>query len=159
HARAAAKSLGVPVALGAYVPDLFRGLRTFGSDRRLLVGMLGRHGIGAGRLLADVGCGKGGLALSAPRTLGCSAHGIDIFGPFIEQARRAADRRGVSHLVTFHPSRLEDWRPRERFDAVAVIGLHPLMEAVRRCGRLLAPGGLLLADDLVPTAGLARELD
>jgi len=155
----AAKSLGVPVALGAYVPELFRGVRTFGSDRPLLVGMLKRRGIGAGHLLADVACGKGALALSAARTLGCTAHGIDIFEPFVEQARRSAERRGVAHLVAFDLCALENWRPRERFDAVAMIGLHPLMDAVRACRRLLAPGGLLIVDDLVPTTALVRELD
>lgn len=157
--KSAARSLGVPVALGAYVPELFRGVRTFGSDRRLVVSMLKRHGVGAGHLLADVGCGKGALALSAARTLGCRVDGIDVFDPFIEQARRSAEIWGVAHLAAFQVARLEDWRPRKRFDAVAMIGLHPLMEAAAVCRRLLVPGGLLIVDDLVPTAGLARELD
>ena len=156
EAKAAAGSLGVPNSLRAHLPDLFCGVQTFGSDYRVVVQMMKSSGIGPGDRVADVACGKGALALSAARRLGCRAVGIDVFDPFIVDARRRAQRRGLSHRVTFLATPLDSWHPGDRFHAVAMIGLHSIVRAASACRRLVLPGGLLIIDDLIDAGAIRR---
>jgi SAM-dependent methyltransferase len=161
----AAFSVGAPAALAGHLVTLFRGVRALGSDPRLLVRLLKGAGIGPESWLADVACGKGALAIDAARRLGCRAVGVDICEPFVQEARRSAARRDLSRRVSFECTRIPSWRPGRRFDAVAVIGHGPLPISAMSLRRLVLPGGVLIADDLVaarpgrPLAGTRSPVD
>jgi SAM-dependent methyltransferase len=105
------------------------------------LGFLERHLPERSRRVLDVGCGEGRL-VARLRDRGVDALGIDA-SPEAVATARAAGRNVVQG----------DFLARGEgvFDAV-VFGsslhhLHPLEEAVRRAAALLAPGGLLLADE------------
>ena len=148
------------------VPDparlarLYRGMRddaylTEDAGRRRtarrILDMVGRH-VPIGRLL-DVGCGHG-LLLDEARLLGWEVEGVEV----CETA--AAYARGTLGLKV-HEAALEDLDlGGERFDAVlladVVEHLSDPVSALRRCRRLLKPGGVLCVVTPDPSSATAR---
>ena len=51
--------------------------------------------------VAELGCGWGGFAIEAAATTGCKITSYNLSIEQIKYAREKAERRGVSHLVTF----------------------------------------------------------
>jgi SAM-dependent methyltransferase len=104
-----------------------------------------------GRLL-DVGCGHGFLVHEA------SAQGFDAFGiePSLDAATYARDVLGVDVRSTT----LEALPPDEQFDVVVLTDvlehIADPVEALRKCARLVAPGGVLCVGTPDPTAAIAR---
>jgi hypothetical protein len=145
----AAFSLGVPAELAEYLPQLFRGVRAFGSDPGLIVRLLKQAEIGRESFIADLACGKGPVAMDTAAELGCRAVGVDVCEAFVAEARRTAARRGLARRVTFECTRIPSWRPGRRFDAVVIIGLGPMSISALTLRRLVLPGGVLVADDVV----------
>ncbi|KAF4321038.1 hypothetical protein BBO99_00000798 [Phytophthora kernoviae] len=53
-------------------------------------------------VLYDLGCGDGRLVIEAAKTFGVRAVGVEIDPNRAQEARNAAARAGVGHLVTVH---------------------------------------------------------
>jgi 2-polyprenyl-3-methyl-5-hydroxy-6-metoxy-1,4-benzoquinol methylase len=92
----------------------------------------------------DVGCGAGWFSLNVAYHYGCVVTGIDYNEIAIDRARDVAKALGVK--VRFETADLFQFRPPERFDLVASIGvLHHTNDcpaAVRRvCIEFVKPGG------------------
>jgi len=107
-----------------------------------------------GRIL-EVGCGHGLLANYLALESGPGrreVHGIDIDGPKIEAARRAAGTSGAS-FSSPPPGRL----PEGPWDAIAIVDvLYLLSEAdqrllLRDCAAGLAPDGVLVVKEMSPS--------
>ncbi|MGH8735805.1 MAG: 16S rRNA (guanine(527)-N(7))-methyltransferase RsmG [Burkholderiales bacterium] len=111
----------------------------------------------AGGALADVGSGGGlpgiPLAIARPEwqvTLNDSNRKKTAF------LRQAAIELGLANAEV-HPGRVEDWQPAERFSVVISRGFAELADFLASCGRLVAPGGVLVAmKGVYPTDELAR---
>lgn len=59
-------------------------------------------GIGKNKKVLDIACGKGLTSIYIAKKYGCQVVGIDILEKSIEEARHAAKKKGVGHLVSFH---------------------------------------------------------
>lgn len=157
---AVARSLDTPEELAPYLAEVFAPLSSLGGQPRTIVAMLRRAGIGSRSRVLDLACGKGASGIAAARALGCRVHGVDGYAPFIEEAKRAAARAGVSALCRFEvgdAGRFEKRPPRERFDAAMMVSLWPLQRAARALRVLVKPGGVYIIDDAVVMPGAPRR--
>ncbi len=157
---AIARSLDTPAELARHLAEVFAPLSSLGSRPRLIVSMLRGAGIGPRSRVLDLACGKGAASIAAARGLGSRVLGVDGYGPFVEEARRSAERAGVSELCRFvvgDVGRFEERAGRERYDAAMMISLWPVGRASAALRRLVRPGGCYIIDDAVVTAGAERR--
>ncbi|SFR26095.1 Methyltransferase domain-containing protein [Lentzea waywayandensis] len=98
-------------------------------------------GLGTGRVLLDLACGRGGYGLEIARRTGCRLVGVDFSAVAIEQARERSG--GDFRVGTLTATGL--WTA--SVDAVIVIDALQFAEskpdALRECLRVLRPGGRL----------------
>lgn len=136
-----------------FIPYLLQDLWAIGADPEVIRGMVERSASGlAGLRVLDLGCGKGAVAVTLAQKLGCRVEGIDAMPPFIDEARRHAERLGVADRCEFEVGDLRTFLASKRDYDVAVWGavgpvlgsLEKTLESVRACVRV---GGLLLLDD------------
>ena len=107
-------------------------------------------GVGRGKRVLDVGCGKGVTACYLARKYGCVVVGVDASERMVEYARELASRRGLGDRVSFkvadaHSLPFGD----ESFDIVIAECTTVMLDkerAFREFLRVLKPGGCL--DDL-----------
>lgn len=134
--------------------DLLIWALTLGRERRLRERLLEPVNLRAGESVLDVGCGTGTLAMIARDRVGPagSVHGIDPSPEMIVRARHKAAKSVVD--VTFDTAVAESLPFSDgRFDVVlCTVMLHHLPRAIRaqsirEMGRVLKPGGRLLAVD------------
>lgn len=121
---------------------------TKGTDQEVDY-LLDALGLSAGARILDVGCGPGRHALALARR-GMRVHGFDISEAFVEVARAAAVREGLSEVATFErlDARVADFPP--IFDAAICLcqGAFGLMdhlshdlEVLSGMAGALRPGG------------------
>jgi ubiquinone/menaquinone biosynthesis C-methylase UbiE len=109
---------------------------------------LSAAGIAAGMRVLDIGCGTGGVALTAAELVGPAGFvvGIDRGPGALDVARRHAAARQLKH-VEFRTSEIEEFAEREPFDAVT--GRFVLMhqpdpvDALRAATSWVRPGGVV----------------
>eukprot|EP00413_Alexandrium_margalefii_P044015 CAMPEP_0204596746 /NCGR_PEP_ID=MMETSP0661-20131031/53414_1 /ASSEMBLY_ACC=CAM_ASM_000606 /TAXON_ID=109239 /ORGANISM="Alexandrium margalefi, Strain AMGDE01CS-322" /LENGTH=220 /DNA_ID=CAMNT_0051607379 /DNA_START=32 /DNA_END=692 /DNA_ORIENTATION=- len=53
-------------------------------------------------VVLDVGCGTGRVCITAAAVFGATAHGLELYGPNLDAARRAAEEALVSDRCHFH---------------------------------------------------------
>jgi ubiquinone/menaquinone biosynthesis C-methylase UbiE len=112
-----------------------------------------------GGLVADIGCGTGwssiALAQGFPNIV---VDAIDIDPTSIEEARRNANRAGISKRVTFYLSPIEEFRVKygaeKKFDLVTAFEcIHDMpypVKALKEMHEMVASDGVVLvADELV----------
>lgn len=104
----------------------------------------------AARTLLDLGCGPGTYALAIlEHNPGMRATLLDLAGP-IAEARRLVAARGMSERVEFVAQDAMAYAPEGTFDVVLVsntlhmIGPEGSPELLKRCYRLVSPGGRLI---------------
>lgn len=83
-----AKQAGVPV------DDLVYGEAFVVAARRLLR----RHGVGPGRVVVDLGCGRGAVLVAAA-SLGATARGVDLLPAHVDAIGAVAQRVGVDVVL------------------------------------------------------------
>ncbi|MBA2326375.1 MAG: class I SAM-dependent methyltransferase [Actinobacteria bacterium] len=153
---------GTGISFGEYGADVRDGQAAF--NRPMFVGDLGGEWIPAmpdvhERLradpparVADVGCGAGwstiGLKQAYPKI---EAHGIDLDGASIADARRNAKEAGLDGAVSFEVCDAADPALAGRYDLVCILeALHDMsrpVEALAVARALLADGGSVLVVD------------
>ncbi len=125
---------------------------------RVLEGVVGGAGVGAGAKVLDVGTGTGALAARFAK-LGCTVTGVDFSEPMLAQARR-----NVPGVEFRRLDLLGEWGDleTERFDAiVSAYVLHEFdlkakLRVLNRLAALLTPGGRLVMGDISFTDGEGR---
>lgn len=107
----------------------------------------------------DAGCGIGGSSIFLASKVGCKVTGITLSERQAATARQQAEKRGVSHLVTFETMDFcRTHYPDAAFDVVW--GLESICHApdkgafVQEAYRLLKPGGRLVVAD-----GFAKHIE
>jgi SAM-dependent methyltransferase len=147
-----AAALDATPELIPYLPALLADLWDLGSSPALIVDWLREAGLPApGARVLDLGCGKGAVALSLARELGCSAHGVDLFEPFLEEARTRAGEWDLAGSCRFERGDLREVaRTARGFDAVVYASVGVLgavddcVAVLRQCVR---SGGWMVVED------------
>lgn len=134
--------------------DLLIWLVTLGRERTFRERLLRPARLQPGESVLDVGCGTGTLAIAAKRRVGPagSVHGIDASPAMIARASHKSRKAGAE--VMFEDGVAESLPFSDgRFDVVlSTVMLHHLprtsrQQGVSEMGRVLKPGGRLLAID------------
>jgi precorrin-6B methylase 2 len=112
--------------------------------------MVDRLDLSQTKRLLDLGCGPGTYSLAiVERYPNVRATLLDLAGP-IAEARRIAAARGMADRVEFVAMEAFDYVPDEPFDTVLIsntlhmIGPAGSKELLKRCYKLLSPGGRLI---------------
>ncbi len=103
-------------------------------------------GLGAGSVLLDLACGRGGYGLEVARRTGAQLIGVDFSTVALARARELAASFGLGGRAEFRPGDLADTGlAAASVDAVmcidAVQFAEPPNAATRECRRVLRPGG------------------
>ncbi len=163
QAQQVADNLEATPELLPYLGELLADLWELGSDPDVAVDFLRPLDLApeSTRVL-DLACGKGPLAITLAFKLGFRVDGVDLYPPFIDEARQRADAAGVGERCRFEVGDLRQrLAPDPPYDVVAYASvgvLGALDEAVGRLRRAVRAGGYLLIDDgfLVDEKMLAR---
>ena len=147
-------SLNAPDRALPILAEFFAPLSALGCAPRRIVGWLRESGLTRRHTLLDLGCGKGAVAIAAARAIGCRAVGVDAFEPFLASARTAAARSRVETLCDFRRGDVHrvGASVKSRFDAVVLLNVLPLEEALPIVRRWAKPGGVYIIDDAVRVA-------
>jgi ubiquinone/menaquinone biosynthesis C-methylase UbiE len=114
--------------------------------------LLDRAGVSPGMKVVDVGCGGGAVSFEIAARVGPrgSVLGLDLNREYLDLARQAAMKRGVTN-VEFRVQRVEAWNEPESFDvAYSRFLLHHLSDpndVISRMWNSVRPGGLLVLED------------
>lgn len=116
--------------------------------------IIGRLGIGLESIVIDMGSGTGAFTLHASRRCR-TVYAVDISAPMLEYCRQKAERQGLSNIVFCQGGLLTYEHAGELADAIVCVAvLHHLpdfwkMVALKRCYKMLKPGGRLGLFDIV----------
>jgi len=151
--RAVAASLDADQRLLPFLPELLADLVELGTSESDVIAILDRCGtLLPGRAL-DLACGKGVASLAIADRFGLAVRGVDAMEPFILEARRLAQQRGLSEMCEFVVGDVRDEvRRADRYSIALLCGtgsaiFASIHEAVESLHRLVRPGGIMLIDD------------
>lgn len=153
-----AAALEAPRELLPYLPELLIDLQALGSDPRLIAGLVRDLPLPASPRILDLGCGKGAVSIAIATALQLPVVGVDLFAPFVAQARAAAHTAGVGQLCQFHHG---DARtvpaPSDRADVAVFAALGDVLGAPASTMGVLRqhvrPGGFVVLSDVYRAAG------
>ncbi len=123
-------------------------------------------GVADGRVVLDVGCGRGTTACHLARRYGCRVVGLDAAPDMIEAAQERARKRCLDHLVSFrvgdaYELPFED----QSFDIIVIECVTTLLDRTRafsELARVLRSGGRLGDLEMIyrrpPPEAFARKL-
>jgi len=148
-AEMVAHALEMDEALLPFAAELLADFTELGGDAGPIVELLRGAGLPEDARVLDLGCGKGAIAMEIASELGFRVHGVELFAPFVEEARRVAAGAGLEG-VTFEEQSITRLRPDDA-DAVVLAALGDVLgrpdETVRAIRRLVRPGGVLVISD------------
>ena len=134
-----------------YVPELLKDLWLLGGNPDIAVDLLRPLELGPATRVLDLACGKGAIAVTIARELGWQVDGVDLFAPFIDEARDRARAEDVGELCRFEVADLRQrLGPCPPYDVVvyASVGVLGAMdETVRQLRGTVRGGGYMLIDD------------
>jgi ubiquinone/menaquinone biosynthesis C-methylase UbiE len=113
-----------------------------------------RAGVRDGALCLDAGCGGGDVSLELARLVGTrgSVVGVDLDAVKVEAARAEAAAAGLTNVEFRQGDILAEHSPQRGFDVVyarfVLTHLREPGQAVERLRDLLAPGGVLIVEDI-----------
>jgi cyclopropane fatty-acyl-phospholipid synthase-like methyltransferase len=156
--RQVTAALDATPELVPYPPDLLADLWDLGSSPSRITEWLRDLDLPEETRVLDLGCGKGAVALTIARELGFVVHGVELFEPFIREARARTKEWRLTARCLFQKADLREVvRSATEYDVViyASVGalgrLDECVGALRSCVR---PGGYMVVDDgvLAPDA-------
>jgi ubiquinone/menaquinone biosynthesis C-methylase UbiE len=144
---------GIDPQLLPYFPELLADIFVLGSWPEKIIGMLRPLDFPPKSTeVLDLGCGKGAVSLSIARELGFSVRGVDIFQPFIQEAREHAKSMNMSGLCRFETGDIRDvLKEKQLYDVVvfAAVGgvLGDFKQTVGQLRGVCRTGGYIVIDD------------
>ena len=147
------QSLEAKKELLPYLPELLLDLWELGSFPSLYVDTLRPLSLDPDKTkVLDLGTGKGAVAVTLARELGFCVVGVDLFEPFLEEAKIQAQKKGVIHLCQFYCEDIFSTLKRAKnYDLVLFISIGGLLgnwkRTVGRLRKTVRPGGYILIDD------------
>ncbi|MEM7018400.1 MAG: methyltransferase domain-containing protein [Pseudomonadota bacterium] len=156
-----AYALEIEPELLPFIPELLQDLEELGSDSDIIIELLEDLDVPEAARVVDLGCGKGAVSIAIAEELGFEVLGIDLFEPFIESCKSAAQEEGVDELCTFkHADIIKLAGTLGTFDIAifAALGdtLAPLQETIGIIRQFVKPGGyIVISDDYLKEGGSA----
>jgi SAM-dependent methyltransferase len=147
-----AYALETHIALLPYIPELLADLEELGSDAEAITSVLDDLNLTKSTTVADLGCGKGAVAVEIAEDLNLKVLGIDLFEPFIESCKELAESRGVSELCHFIHGDIIKLAGKIELCDVAIFAalgdvLGPLDQTVSVIRQYAKPGGYMVISD------------
>ena len=145
-----ARALEMDPALVPLASDLFSQFDELGSDTDQIIDILDALNLSPTARVLDLGCGKGAACLGISSQLGLSCVGIDLYPPFVDQARQAATQAGLP--ATFHTGDLRQPALVDGpFDVVMMLAVGDVLgnqsQDIERARSYCRPGGYMLISD------------
>jgi SAM-dependent methyltransferase len=146
-----AAALDATPELVPHLAELLADLWDLGSSPALITRWLRDLGLPRGTRVLDLGCGKGAVSLTLARELGFQVHGVDLFEPFVHEARARGEEWGLAGRCRFEKGDLREVaRTAEGYDVVvyaSVGALGPLDACVGVMRGCVHEGGFLVIDE------------
>ncbi|HSM16314.1 MAG TPA: methyltransferase domain-containing protein, partial [Gemmatimonadales bacterium] len=121
-----------------FIPELLADLWGLGASLEIIVELLRPLALPRSTRVLDAGTGKGAVAITLAERFGFRVLGIDGFQPFVDEATRRAETRGVSTLCRFEVGDFRDTLPiLQNFDVVIYAALGCILGTVDQCVGLL----------------------
>lgn len=159
-----AASLDATPELLPFIPELFADVWALGGSPETMVELLRPLGLsGPATRLLDLGCGKGATSVTVASELGCRVHGVDGFGPFIDEAKNRAKDFGVAGLCEFECGDMRKTvRTARDYDVVIFVANGPMLDGkpcVDRLRLCVRSGGYIVLDDgFLPEGAVQSKL-
>ncbi|MDR9458779.1 MAG: class I SAM-dependent methyltransferase [Dehalococcoidia bacterium] len=135
-----------------FIPELMADLWALGGSVGVIVDSLRPLGLPAETTrVLDLGCGKGAVALTLAKELGFQALGVDLFEPFVQEARERAEEMGIASRCQVVCEDIRNTLAEVRdydviiYASVGVLGR--LDECVAKLRQCVHPGGYMLIDN------------
>jgi SAM-dependent methyltransferase len=144
---------GTDPGIYPFLPYILQDIWEIGTDPAMVIRLMRAHfGDCTGLQVLDLGCGKGAVSVRLASRLGCRCHGIDAVPEFIRIAREKAAEYGVSSLCRFEVGDIrEQVHGLPPSDAIILGAIGPVLgdwrQSLRSLSGILAPGGVIIADD------------
>lgn len=104
-----AEALAVAPEILPYFSALLADIRVLGSWPEEIIELLRSVELPRrSTKVLDLGCGKGAVTLPIAEELRFRVRAVDLFPPFIEEARERAEKRGVAHLCRYEVGDIRD---------------------------------------------------
>jgi len=147
-----AYSLEIEEALLPLLPELLEDFWALGANVETIVAAVADLNLPPTSRVVDLGCGKGAVSISLARRLNFQVLGIDLFEPFVDEARERAIQEGVDHLCEFQHGNIVSLANKIEPSDVAVFAalgdtLGKRSETMRILRHYVRPGGYIIIDD------------
>lgn len=149
-----AEAFKVAPEIAPYMAELLADIWVLGSWPKEIIEMLRSLDLPPEKTsVLDLGCGKAAVSLPVAAELGFKVRGVDLYPPFIEEARERAKKLGVDNICQYEVGDMRDVIDEGRtYDIVifASVGtvLGDLARTVGQLRRACRPGGYMVIDDL-----------
>jgi cyclopropane fatty-acyl-phospholipid synthase-like methyltransferase len=136
-----------------FFPELLADLWELGSSLEVIVDAIRPLELPEGQTrLLDLGCGKGAVSITLAKEFGFQALGVDLFEPFVQEARARAEEMHVGALCQFvHGDMRDAVRSYRSFDVAVYAAVGGVLgtwdECVAKIRRCVRPEGLMVIDD------------
>jgi cyclopropane fatty-acyl-phospholipid synthase-like methyltransferase len=135
-----------------FIPELLADLWALGGSVEVIVDLLRPLSLPAETTrIVDLGCGKGAVALTLAQEFGFQALGVDLFEPFVQEARERAEEMGIASRCQFICEDIRNTLFEVRdYDVViyaSVMALGRLDECVAKLRQCVHSGGYMLIDN------------
>jgi len=136
-----------------FIPYLMQDIGVLGGIPADVAALVKKHSLGVpGAKALDLACGKGTVAIHLARYFPLDIRGIDLFEPFIKDAREKAEKMTLEGRVRFEAADLFEIVEREKTYALVILNgateifddLDNLFAAVKKT---VEEGGHLIMDD------------
>lgn len=150
--RQIATALETTPDLIPFLPELLADIWALGSWPAVIAETLAIRDLPRSTRVLDLGCGKGAVGIRLARDLGFRVLGVDLFEPFIREARERARREGLDNRCEFRVADARDLLMGEaEFDVVIWAALGGALGSFDRCvgqlRRVVRPNGYIVIDD------------
>jgi len=136
-----AKGFDATPELIPFIPYLLQDLFELGSSPEIIIEILKSLNLKKDSKILDLACGKGAVSISIAKEFGFHTLGVDLFEPFIEEAKQKLTQMNLENLCTFE---VEDVATsistRKDFDVVILASAETLLgyidesiKALREC--------------------------
>lgn len=135
-----------------FLSELLADIWALGSWPAVISKMVGTRGLPRSTRVLDLGCGKGAVGIRLAQDLGFRVLGVDLFEPFIREARERAQRESLDDRCKFRVVDARDLLISDgEFDIVIWAALGGSLGSFDRCvgqlRRVVRHNGYIVIDD------------